>query len=144
MASPMNSPRYVIRKSSCVVRDAEDRKILKEMIDTCGFAALCTDGVTTAGGLQRLLNDGTARISENSRVVNKSGHYAGFEDIERRSELARHLLKMYRTDSGGESEPPWYALARTMLRKGFNVDQVRRTLKKSEQEMDKFLVPAGL
>jgi hypothetical protein len=91
------------------------------------------------------LSDGTSRISENSRVVNKSGHYGGgFGAIEARAELARHLLKMYRTDSGGESEPGWHSLAKTMLRKGYSVDQVRRLLKKTEEEMDAFLVPAGL
>ena|ERR1700722_16678789 len=143
---PMNQPRHIIRKSAAIVKDAGDRQLLKSVIDIVGHAGLCGDGSITAGELQRLLSDGSSRISETSRVVNQNGHYGGgFGDIERRSELARALLKMHRTDSeDGNSEPPWYSLARTMLRKGYNVDQVRRTLKKTEQEMDRFLVPAGV
>ena len=142
MASPMNSPRYIIRKSTTVVCNDEDRRVLKSAMDTFGAGALCCDGITTAGELQRLLSDGTSRISENSRVVNKSGHYGGgFGAIEARAELAQHLLKMH---VDGSSEPGWHSLAKTMLRKGYSVDQVRRLLKKTEEEMDAFLVPAGL
>jgi hypothetical protein len=139
----INQPRHIVRKSSCVVKTAEDRKLLKTALDTFGAGALCCDGITTAGELQRLLSEGTSRISENSRVIAKAGHYAGFGDIERRSELAHALFKMHQTD-GSESEPGWHSLAKTMLRKGYSVDQVRRLLKKTEEEMDKFLVPSGV
>ena len=135
----INQPRHIIRKSTAVVRNDEDRRILKTAMATFGAGALCCDGITTAGELQRLLSDGTSRISENSRVVNKSGHYGGgFGAIDARAELANHLLKMHVEGTG---EPGWYSLARTMMRKGYLPDEITKLLKITRQELSKALVP---
>jgi hypothetical protein len=130
---PMNQPRYKIRKSAPVQRTSEDLKVMKSVMNVVGASAMCQDGSTTAGELQRILSDGTARISESSRLVNKSGHYAdGF------TPSTKNLMKMHVDGSG---EPPMYSLARTMLRKGYTREQCMKMLELSESDMSKVLMP---
>jgi hypothetical protein len=131
----MNSPRYGIRKSSCIVTSDADRRFLKKMVATVGVAALCQDGITTAGEIQRLLSDGAATISENSRKSLGKGHY---------NDGSNSVQKFMKMHTDGSGEPPIYSLARSMMKRGYLPDEITKMLKISRAELSKALVPASL
>jgi hypothetical protein len=131
----INQPRHIVRKSSCVVKTAEDRKLLKTALDTFGAGALCCDGITTPGEIQRLLSDGAATISENSRKSLGKGHY---------NDGSNSVQKFMKMHTDGSGEPPIYSLARSMMKRGYLPDEITKMLKISRAELSKALVPASL